>query len=41
MTGDFLRIRQIWILSFGIYLDFGACILVFGVIFGGQASSEI
>jgi len=28
-------------LSFGIYLYFGACILVFGIILGGRASPEI
>jgi len=30
-----------WILSFGIFLYFGACILVFGIILGGRASPEI
>ena len=29
-----------WILSFGIYLYFGACILVFGIILGGRASPD-
>ena len=28
-------------MSFGIYLYFGACILVFGIILGGRASPEI
>jgi hypothetical protein len=32
---------EIWILSFGIYLYFGACILVLGIILGGRASPEI
>jgi hypothetical protein len=28
-------------LSFGIYLYFGACILALGIILGGRASPEI
>jgi hypothetical protein len=30
-----------WILTFGIYLHFGACILVIGIILGGRAKPEI
>ena len=34
----FLILFEIWILSFGIYLYFGACILEFGIILGGGLS---
>jgi hypothetical protein len=30
-----------WILKFGIYLFFGACILVFVIILGGRASPRM
>jgi hypothetical protein len=33
--------RRNWVLSFGIYLHFGACILVFGILQSGRASPEI
>jgi hypothetical protein len=32
---------EIWLLKFGIYLYFGACILAFGIILSRRASPEI